>query len=83
MPKRMFAPVAGCVIECCRWRAAAKGPVITDIGPDVALDRPPLRQNWDRSVVAVEGLGSEHMRFDQCVQRLQYRRASTDQVGQR
>lgn len=31
----------------------------------------------------MQALGSEHMRLDQCVQRLQYRCASTDQVGQR
>jgi hypothetical protein len=43
MPKGMFAPpVAACVIECCRWRAAAKGLVVADIGPDVALDRLPF-----------------------------------------
>jgi len=49
----------------------------------VSLDRLAFRQDRHICVVAVQALGTEHMRLDQCVQRLQRARAGTDQVGQR
>jgi len=62
-----MAPIARGVVERCRRRAATKGAVVADIGPDVSLDRLALRQNRDFGVVAMQALGTEHMRFDQRV----------------
>jgi len=49
----------------------------------VSLDRLALCQDRHICVVAVQTLGTQHVRLDQCVQRLQHGRASADQVGQR
>jgi hypothetical protein len=84
MPIWMLLPtIPRSVIECSRRRSAAERAIVADIGPDVAGDSLALGQDWHGSVVAMEPLGGQHMRFDQGMQRGKRRRAGSDLVRQR
>jgi hypothetical protein len=72
MPGGMLVPaITRGVIQRRRWLAIVKGPVVTDIGPDVACDGFTLDQDQHRDVIAVQPLGSHDMALDQPMQRLQ------------
>ena len=75
--------IARGVIQHRRRRTTVKGPIITDIGPDMPLDRLALGQDRHGRVVAMQPLGSQHVALDQRMQRLQDARAGANLVGQR
>ncbi len=66
-----------------RRRRSAKGPVVTDIGPDPASDGLAPGQHGDGGVVAVQPLGGEHVGVDQHHERGQVGGAGADPVGER
>jgi len=75
--------IARGVIQRRRRRATIKGPVVTDISPDVPLDRLALGQDRHGCVVAMQSFGSQDVGLDQRMERLQDRCAGADLVGQR
>jgi hypothetical protein len=79
----LVSAVARGVIERCRRSTAAKWPVVADIGPDMALNRLALGQDRYIGVVAMQPLGGQDVRLDQCMKRLQGRRTGADLIGQR
>jgi hypothetical protein len=84
MPEGMLAPpVARGMIQRCRRRPAAEGPVVADISPDVPLDRLAFRQDRDRGVVTMQPLGGQDMSLYQRMKRLQGQRTGADLVGHR
>jgi hypothetical protein len=76
MPRGMLVlSIARGVIERRRRCVTAKGPVVTDISPDVARDGLAPGQDRHGGVVAMQPLGSQDVALDQRMQRLQDRRA--------
>src|SRR5271168_5198540 len=79
----LVPPIARGVIQRRRRCATTEWSVITDINPDMSLDRLALGRDRHRGVVAVQALGGEHVPLDQRMKRLQDRRAGAALVGQR
>ena len=78
-----LSPISRSVKDRGGWHVTAKGPVIADIGPDVARDGFALRQDRYRGVVSMQALSRQNVGLDQRVQGLESQSAGTDLVGQR
>ena len=84
MPLGMLAgAVAGIEEQRRRRIEPAKRPVVAHIDPTSSGIGLALGQDGNRSVVAVETLGGEHMSLKPFEERRQYRRAGADPVGER
>src|SRR5829696_1474019 len=75
--------VARRIVEGRRRRPAAKGPIVSDIGPNAPRHGLALGQDRHRGVVAVQALSRQDVSLDQPVQRSQGRRAGPDLIGAR
>src|SRR6516164_972203 len=60
---------------------AAKGTVVTDIGPNPSDTGLELCQHRYRSIITMNALGGEDVRFDQLIERAQCGRTGADMVG--
>ena len=75
--------IARGVIQRRRRCVTAKGPVVTDIGPDAPRHRLALGQDRHGRIVAMQSFGCQDVALDQRMKRSQGRCAGADLVGQR
>nr|OAP97022.1 hypothetical protein A4U53_37360 [Rhizobium leguminosarum] len=79
----LLSSISRSIVESRRRRLPAERPVIPDIGPDATRIGLSLRQDRHCGVVTMQPLGSQDVRFDQRMDRLQRRGASADLICQR